>query len=81
MLAMTVEFHEAGERMQEMVDAVRQRREIVVTHFGEPLGTLCVHGPPGEPPRAWLESVVRESLEMMAKEMCRYGILPSSFSN
>lgn len=81
MLVMTVEYHEARERMQEVVDAVQQGREVMVTHFGMPFGMICLHGPPGRPPRAWVESVVREGLAEMAVDLCRYRILPALFLN
>lgn len=79
MLVMTVEFHEVRVRMQDVVDAVQQGREVVVTHFGKPFGMFFMHGPPGKPPRAWVESAVRKGFEEMAADMCRYGVLPSPF--
>jgi antitoxin (DNA-binding transcriptional repressor) of toxin-antitoxin stability system len=82
MLMMTVEFFEARKRMHEVVDAVQQGREVMVMHFGAPLATLRLHGPPGEEaPRGWLESVVREGFDMMAQRMCNHGILPPLFVN
>lgn len=80
MLMMTVEYHEARERMHEVVDAVQQGRKVVVMHFGAPLATLCLYGPPGEEaPRGWVESVVREGFDMMAARMRNRGILLPSF--
>lgn len=70
LIIMTVEYHEARARLEELIDAVQQGREVVVTVLGEPFGTMCLHGPPGAaPPRAWIESVVREGLDTLERRI------------
>ncbi len=81
MLIMTVEFCEARARMHDVVDAVQQGREVVVTHFREPLAMLRLHGPEGLAPRAWLESVVKEGFDVLAEKVRRERILTSLFGN
>jgi antitoxin (DNA-binding transcriptional repressor) of toxin-antitoxin stability system len=78
---MMVELSEARERMQDVVDAVMQGREIVVTHLGEPLAMLVLHGTPGGAPRAWLEGVVREGFDTVAQRLCDPERLPSWILN
>lgn len=78
LIIMTVEFHEARARVEELIDAVHQGREVVVTILGEPLGRMRLYGPPGEEPpsRAWVEGLVRGGLDTLERRIRHPAHLP-----
>ena len=66
LIIMTIEFHEARARVDELIDAVHQGREVIVTLLGEPFGTMRLYGAEDlVPSRAWVEGVVRRSLDRL----------------
>lgn len=59
----TVEVHEAGERLPELTEAVLRGQDVLITFFGEPVVLASLHHMPGEQPPAGLQDVVLALLE------------------
>ncbi|HEU0301220.1 MAG TPA: hypothetical protein VFR37_17280, partial [Longimicrobium sp.] len=74
---------QGAETLLRVVDAVLQGREVLVTHGGEPLGTIGLHrfGPARGAPRALLEAAVRDGFDVLAEEVRNRDHLPSWLLN
>jgi len=59
----TVEVHEAGERLPELTEAVLRGQDVLITFFGEPVVLASLRHMPGEQPPAGLRDVVLALLE------------------
>lgn len=73
MSMITIEVHEVGDRLNELLDAVLQGREVVVTHFGEVVARCRLHDPGQVAPRSWLETVMREGFDELRDHLRDHG--------
>ena len=66
---MTLEVREVEDRMEEVIDAVLQGREVSITHFGEVVAVCRLHDPARLAPRTWLESAVLKGFDRLLEQL------------
>lgn len=69
----TIEVREIGDRLNELLDAVLQGREVVVTHFGQVVARCRLYDPARVASRSWLESVMREGFDELRDHLGECG--------
>lgn len=71
----TIEVYAAGERLQELADAILRGQQVLITHLGEPVAMAQFRGPPDEkPPAAARDAILQllgASLEYLRERLPR----------
>lgn len=73
MQSIWIELQEAGERLQEMTEAVLQGREVWITDQGEPVALATMEYATDEGPPAGARQVVLATLEAALNHLRKRG--------
>jgi hypothetical protein len=77
MQSITVEVRDAGERLQELTDAVLQGQDVWITYYGEPVAHASLQHVTGEGPPPGLRIAVLALLDGAVRHLRnRYRVNP-----